>query len=464
MLLRRYLSIQGMKQTRWIHSTRILGLKQTFVKGNITNKEPITSDQEGNTYEQTVEDTTTSHHGTAESSIQERTLFNKVFESMEQKKRDSENKGHDYIVSMDSIKDKRKTTRITDQEDLTVSFGKYDELKTFYDEMDQKPFDFEDSNIDSLLKDFQTHNKEFLDPTKPDPAPHKPGELPIFKFLDGIEHELSQIKKKTLESSRENVTIKRDQDVEVKLSESDKERIVREERYKSELKRVLSPYLTYLHTQVIKNDYDMWKYFQSILTTYMNRDKSIRDKLLRMTPEETIKYINELTSKDSKNIPEPYEISMPCITLQLLTDEKHWKLPVERRYQLAMYLYDQIKTCPDITMYLYFGIVEFYNLLLELIWINYKDVSQINNMLIEMQNNGIQGDLSTLETLTQVEDALKSLTNEDVLGSSNDSMSSLRQNAVKVGVLWSRDSEPAMASLQSYLQRLKRQLVPGSFI
>lgn len=431
------------------------------MKGNLVNKSKTLSVEEATAEE---EDHPTSHHVAHETSIQERTLFNKVFESMEQKKQNSATKGQDHVLSMDTSKDQQRSNKLMDQEDLTVSFGKYDELKTFYDEMDEKPFEFQDSNIDSLLNSFKSQKKDSMDPQKPSPSLNKQGELPIFKFLDGIEHELSQIKKKTLESSKENVTIKRDRNVEVKLSDADKERIIHEERYKSELKRVLSPYMKHLHDNIIKNDYDMWKYFQSTLTTYMNRDKSIRNKLLKMNPEETIKYINEMTSKNNEVIPEPYEISMPCITLQLLTDETQWNLPPERRYQLAMYLYDQIKTCADITMYLYFGTVEFYNLLLELMWINYKDLSQINGMLVEMQNNGIQGDLSTLEILTQVQDAMKSLTNEDVIGSTDDSMTTLRQNAIELGVLWSRDSETAMHSLQSYLRRLKRHLVPGSAI
>ncbi|CAL9734442.1 mitochondrial transcription factor 2 [Monosporozyma servazzii] len=461
MLLRRYCINHSVKQVRWIHSTRAFQLRNTSVRGNLAqninqNKAVIAEEDD--------EEPTTSHHIAHETSIQERTLFNKVFESMEQKKQSSAKKGNDYVVSMDNIKDQHRSNSAIDQDDLTVSFGKYDELKTFYDEMDQKPFEFQDSNIDSLLNSFKSQKKDSMDPQKPSPTINKNGELPIFKFLDGIEHELSQIKKKTLESSKENITIKRDRNMEVTLSDADKERIVHEERYKSELKRVLSPYMRYLHDNIIKNDYDMWKYFQSILSTYMNRDKTIRNKLLRMTPEETIKYISETTSMNSEVIPEPYEISMPCITLQLLTDETQWKLPSERRYQLAMYLYDQIKTCADITMYLYFGTVEFYNLLLELMWINYKDLSQINSMLVEMQNNGIQGDLSTLEILTNVQESMKSLTNDEVIGLNDDTTTTLRQNAIKLGVLWSRDSETAINSLQSYLKRLKRQLVPGSAI
>ena len=292
-----------------------------------------------------------------------------------------------YVNSNNSRLNNRNFLPRSDN-DLTVSFGKYDNSKTFHNDINQEPFDFQISKINSLISNFSKYNKneakmgslvhdltdnnnsnesgsnisQSNNISKSNLDSQSEVELPIFKFLDGIEHELSQVKKKTLESITMNnhqMSFNKNFERDIKLTETDKKRIVHEEMYKSELKRSLSPYLLYLSQNVIKNDYDMLKYFESILTEYMNRDKRQRGKLLKLTSEETIKRIHQDCTKDITKIPEPYEITMPYIVLELLTNETQWYLPPERRYQLAIYIYNRIKTCADITMYLYFGTEEF---------------------------------------------------------------------------------------------------------
>lgn len=444
-------------------------------------------------------------------SIQERMLFNKVFESMEIKREEKQKepdittscRSNNEPVHIDQSTRERQHDGINNikltpnnnnnvhksSDDLTVSFGKYNDLKIFHDEMNQEPFDFQDSKISSLISNFSKSNikktdmRSFVDKLtskgnnnenrsktlqsnnsgfKTNSKLRPEFELPIFKFLDGIEHELSQIKKKTLESTTENNlknSLNKNFEKNIKLSETDKKRIIREEMYKSELKRTLSPYLSYLNQNVIKSDYDMWKYFESLLTTYINRDKGQRKKLLKLTPEETIKHIDQEGTKDFTKIPEPYEVTMPCIVLELLANETQWHLPVERRYQLTMYIYNQIKTYPDITMYLYFGTVDFYNLLIKLNWINYKDITQIRNYLIEMQNNGIQGDLTTLDHLNKIITTMRSL-HDDIMDSED--YDKLKENNITMNILWSKDIDNSIIELENRSQRLKRQLVPGS--
>ena len=57
--------------------------------------------------------------------------------------------------------------------------------------------------------------------------PQSEVKLPIFKFLDGIEHELSQIKKKTLESTTMNnlqTYFNKNFEGDIRLSETDKKK------------------------------------------------------------------------------------------------------------------------------------------------------------------------------------------------------------------------------------------------
>lgn len=495
--------------TRHVRCIHLIIRKMNVVKNTDTGKElslPKNTTQDLKTTTTTTQEDI--HESNGNGSIQERMLFNKVFESMELKREEKQKEpetttshssnngpiymdqsaeGTQYDDSNSSTLNNNNTSHRSSN-DLTVSFGKYDDLKSLYYEMNEEPFDFQDSKINSLISNFSKldtkeakmgslsgepagnnnnnenngnfsqSNNGYESNLKPQPE----FELPIFKFLDGIEHELSQIKKKTLESTTENnlrSSLNKNIERDIKLSETDKKRIVREEMYKSELKRSLNPYLSYLSQNVIKSDYDMWKYFESLLTTYINRDRVQRKKLLKLTSEETIKYIDQECTKDITKIPEPYETTMPCIVLELLTNETQWHLPSERRYQLAMYIYNQIKTYPDITMYLYFGTVEFYNLLIELNWINYKDVTQIHNYLIEMQNNGIQGDLTTLDHLNKILSTMRSL-NDDIMDSKD--YDTLKENNTTVAVLWSKDIDNDIIELENRSQRLKRQLVPGS--
>lgn len=467
----------GVRSIRWIHSTRCYRSNNPSDLRNVPLppiKDSVTEDKEDN-------NTTNNHiHDT---SIQERMLFNKVFESMEQKKGEKQEFSSDILQQFPKptkteIKDPESLPDPNNECDLKVSFGKYDGLKDFYDGSDQEPFTFEDSSIQSLMSEFQTQKKPEKKVKKQDKnynekQINKDDEvLPIFKFLDGIEHELSQIKKKTLESNMtipdsinklhttqmNNNPTELTQTLKDKMSTSQKERVIKEERFKFELTNCLTPYLTYLHdAKIIESDYDMLQYIkEQILSTYMQRDRTnSRSSFLKLPPKEIITHIKTNLEKNPKNIPEPYEITMPCILLQLLSDEKQWGLPDQRRYQLITYVYQQIRTCPDITMYLYFGTVEFYNLLIDLTWINTKDVSRIKTILNEMQNNGIPGDLTTLETVSKVITTMRSL-NEDIMDES--AWQAIKSKPLILGLLWSRDTESDILSLERYLKRLKRQL------
>ena len=97
--------------------------------------------------------------------------------------------------------------------------------------------------------------------------------------------------------------------------------------------------------------------------------------------------------------------------------------------------------------------------MIDLNWLNFKDVTQIHNYLIEMQNNGVRGDLTTLDHLNKIISTMRSL-NDDIMDSKD--YDTLKENDITVEVLWSKDMDNDILAIENHSQRLKRQIISRS--
>ena len=76
-----------------------------------------------------------------------------------------------------------------------------------------------------------------------------------------------------------------------------------------------------------------------------------------------------------------------------------------------------------------------------------------------MQNNDVQGNLTTLDHLNKIISTMRSL-NDDIMDSKEYDI--LKENDVTVEVLWSKDMDNEILAIENHSQRLKRQIVPRS--
>ena len=76
-----------------------------------------------------------------------------------------------------------------------------------------------------------------------------------------------------------------------------------------------------------------------------------------------------------------------------------------------------------------------------------------------MQNNDVQGNLTTLDHLNKIISTMRSL-NDDIMDSKD--YDTLKENDVTVEAFWSKDMDNEILSIENHSQRLKRQIVSRS--
>ncbi|KAL3233025.1 Mitochondrial transcription factor 2 [Nakaseomyces bracarensis] len=222
------------------------------------------------------------------------------------------------------------------------------------------------------------------------------------------------------------------------------------ENFKDTLNRKLGPFLKHI-TTTINTDYDLLIKLEELLQTYDTRDRNW-DVRHEGEVKNILDHIEEACTKNPHELPQPYRVTLPHVIVKLLEEDAFGFSP-SRRYAVANEIFYICKGARDITLYLNVCNVEFYNLLLQLSWENFKEIKVIRQLTSEMNINGIIGDITTIEILDGISHKLRDL---------NDTIPIVDEETYKIeetaAVLWNKESEIDLRNVESYLRNLKQRL------
>lgn len=246
----------------------------------------------------------------------------------------------------------------------------------------------------------------------------------------------------------------------VKFSEEVMQEIGNKIRYQTTLDQVLKPHIDYLR-EAVKNDYDLLEYLKQSLEIYRERDKDIESK---MNAESSNIFEDIRTSCINKpaELPKPFAITLPYIIVKSLT-LADFDFPADRKYTLISYVYNECKNNMDVSLYLTICNVDFYNLLVQLLWENFQEIRYLRRVVTEMSVNGVIGNIETVDILDKIVKEMRNL-NEDVFLETGKQLDadaeviSRVDKIVNVGVLWNKDTNNDLLVVENYLKSLKKNL------
>lgn len=237
----------------------------------------------------------------------------------------------------------------------------------------------------------------------------------------------------------------------LKMNKEVLETLEAKERFNAAINGAMEKYLADLHSQ-IETDYDFLALVKRFLNMYVNRDTILDNNDLKSSAE-IVSHIKNQLSFNSKDLPRPYGVTLPFTLVKLLTS-KELNFPSERKYALASYIYQECKNSNDISLYLNVCNVDFYNLLLQLSWDNFREVYQLKQLTTEMSINGIRGDIYTVEILGKIAHELRHI-NDGIV---DEDTGIIEGNPLTVGVVWCRENSVDLLLLENYLKKLKESL------
>ncbi|GAV47214.1 hypothetical protein ZYGR_0H00550 [Zygosaccharomyces rouxii] len=220
---------------------------------------------------------------------------------------------------------------------------------------------------------------------------------------------------------------------------------------KATLDTAMKPFINGL-VEKIETDYDFFQVVKELITVYLQRDQQL-DIGDQLVSKNLINQIETSCIDDPHRLPAPYQITLPFTLVKLLTvDELNF--PSYSKYTIASYIYQECKKSSDVSLYLNVCDVDFYNVLLQLSWDNFREINQLKQYTAEMSINGIMGDLYTVEMLDKICYDLRYL-NDDI---PDEETTENIANQSAVGVVWCRENALQLNQVETYLTRLKESL------
>ncbi|KAG0670058.1 hypothetical protein C6P45_002853 [Maudiozyma exigua] len=391
-----------------------------------------------------------------DASVKERMIFGSIFERMQQKEELRKKRMSEIFHAEEEIMSNKiragSSGMSRDSGEVKVNFGQHDQ----YEGIDPSDINlveyFKQESEKRKINDTLFSKK--IDNTK---KGDKGKSSIIYDLFENIEKSILQNKKKTLEhadvmridnfspSSLPDASTIQSQQKYLKL---DIKKLEAEERYKAAMDTAMKPYINSMAIKVT-SDYDILEKMKQLIELFTSRDKSL-DALNNNQPVDIINSINKCIKKDAANIPQPYVITIPYTILRLLTGPE-FEILNERKYSIAIYVYQRCKTCQDLSLYLNVCNIGFYNLLLKLSWENFKDIKRLLDLTAEMNTNGILGDIETVETLDTLIQGVE--TTYDSCIPMEDELDHVVDTAK--GILWTNKTRIYLYDLKKYLQKLK---------
>ncbi|QLG71939.1 hypothetical protein HG535_0C02910 [Zygotorulaspora mrakii] len=385
-------------------------------------------------------------------SVQERALFEQVFENIMKKEELRKKNSSDIFLDAFSIDTSDgRSENGSDGKRLQVVFEKKNEE---IQATDKKLFDFfKNTSGNSGSGDIGESAKLTTDDIR-----NYPVSLVSSIFADTHEKNANETTSlssgKFLKNMVESPTkeIRFQTGLDLRLSKEVLKKLEAKERFKAAIGDVLKPYLS-LTYEKIETDYDLLEYVRTLLHQYTNRDKS-SDVTEISSPDSILTQISEQCEVNNKVLPQPYRITLPYILVNLLQC-KEFNFPSERNYTIASYIYRECKRNADISLYLNVCNVDFYNLLLKLSWDNFREIHQLKQLTTEMSINGIRGDIHTIEILDKVVHDLRHLND----GIFDEETGKIEGNQLAIGVVWCRENSMDLMTVENYLKKLKESLI-----
>lgn len=246
----------------------------------------------------------------------------------------------------------------------------------------------------------------------------------------------------------------------VKFSEEVMQEIGNKIRYQTTLDQVLELHIDYLR-EAVKSDYDLLRYLKQSLDIYKKRNKDLE---LKMNAESSniFEDIRSACINKPAELPKPLAMTLPYIIVKSLR-LGDFDFPADRKYTLISYVYNECKNNMDASLYLTICNVDFYNLLVQLLWENFQEIRYLRRVVTEMSVNGVIGSIETVDILDKIVKEMRSL-NEDVFLeageqlSADEEVSSSANKIVNVGVLWNKDTNNDLLIVENYLKSLKKNL------
>lgn len=385
-------------------------------------------------------------------SVQERALFEQVFENI-MKKEDirKKNSGDIYLESFSIAQSNEKAGLDSDGKGLQVVFEKKnDEIQAG----DKKLFDFfKNTSGSNTSSDIGESAKLTTDDIR-----NYPVSLVSSIFPDNNSESLTNTEKPPSKKLLKNILdiapskIQISSDLGSRLDKQILKKLEAKEKFNAAMDNVLKPYFAVL-SLAIQTDYDLLEHVRDSLQKYTNRDKT-NDADNFKSPDKIIEFIRDQCDANSTILPKPYSITLPYVLVKLLKSED-FNFPSERKYTVASYIYRECKKCADISLYLNVCNVDFYNSLLQLSWDNFRDVYQLRQLTTEMSINGIRGDIYSVEILDKVVQELRHI-NDGIL---DEDTGKLGGKPPTVGVVWCRESSMDLTAVENYLKKLKESLI-----
>ncbi|QLQ80307.1 hypothetical protein HG537_0D03080 [Torulaspora globosa] len=382
------------------------------------------------------------------SSVQERALFGAVFNKLMMRDELRSKNSEEVLSQAIAIQPDVITTQKEEGRGLQVVFEKKSqEIRP----EDRKLFDFfKNTSGSTQLGDIGESAKLTTDDIR-----NYPVSLISSIFTDSDDVKVPESEK----ASRELVNVEKvpipDEDValkadfKLKINKEVLEALKAKERFKTAMQTAMEPYLTFIFSQ-IETDHDLFLVVRNLLKSYLERDKTL-DNTNYKSSTEIVQQIKSQCLNNSKELPRPLGVSLPYTLVELFTS-KELNFPSERKFSLISYIYQECKK--DISLYLNVCNVDFYNLLLQLSWDNYREIYQLKQLTTEMSINGIRGDLYTIEILDKIAHDLRHI-NDGIL---NEDTGSIQGNPLTVGVVWCRENSTDLQLVENYLRKLKENL------
>lgn len=384
-------------------------------------------------------------------SVQERALFGAVFNKLMKREESRKKSGSEILSHATSIvPGENNDYNNDDSRGLQVVFEKKNqEIRP----EDRKLFDFfKNTSGGSQLGDIGESAKLTTDDIRNYPVSLISS---IFSEKDHKQMPGSEKASKILADDKVSALLDKVAGVEsslnLKMNKEVLETLEAKERFNAAINGAMEKYLADLHSE-IETDYDFLALVKRFLNMYVNRDTILDNNDLKSSAE-IVSHIRKQLSFNSKNLPQPYGVTLPFTLVKLLTS-KELNFPSERKYALASYIYQECKNSNDISLYLNVCNVDFYNLLLQLSWDNFREVYQLKQLTTEMSINGIRGDIYTVEILGKIAHELRHI-NDGIV---DEDTGIIEGNPLTVGVVWCRENSVDLLLLENYLKKLKESL------
>lgn len=379
------------------------------------------------------------------SSIEEKTLFENVFEKI-MKKQQLREKNHEEILSKISISSRKNASlnNVDDNKRLHIVFGQKNKklnpqdkkLLEFYTDTTGKRHKIGESaklTTDDIRKYPVSLVSDVLNLPKDELL--KPDTSILGRFAVPTSDEIGK-------------------DVDIAIKQQTLKNLEEHQNFKNSLNIAMKPYLS-ISFEPIQSDYDALMYLQKLIKEYTLRDRKLDDDY-SVQSQSILKNITDACKADPTKLPMPYKITIPNAIVGLLTSPEIL-LSIERKYTLVSYVYQECKKSQDISMYLNICNTDFYNILLQLSWDNFKEIHQLHQLITEMTINGVIGDIHTVQILDKIVKDLKYL--NDSIIEYDASENPQEKEILTVGVVWCRENSIGLSKIEKYLYDLKERLI-----